>query len=246
MGIHKSVDAAPAICYRFVALPVQVKRCILTLMEENTPPLFTPQAQWTCAALVVCLLLLTAWYSWGKTRFSTRPLTLRHGLIHPFDLNTSDADRLAAIPGLGPALARRIVDHREKHGPFRSIDGLLEVPGIGPLTLERIRPSLILREAVREPAPVVRASGGLPFSDAKPVPDEPLDPNTAPEEMLQLLPGIGPVLAARIVDERKRQPYVSVDDLRRVRGIGEKTLDKMRPYLRLASTEASQPPQTPK
>ncbi|MGR3179125.1 MAG: helix-hairpin-helix domain-containing protein [Candidatus Anammoxibacter sp.] len=55
-----------------------------------------------------------------------------------------------------------------------------------------------------------------------------LDLNTATEEELQFIKGIGPVLAARIVDER---PYKTVDDLLKVKGIGPKNLEKIRPYL---------------
>lgn len=40
---------------------------------------------------------------------------------------------------MGPAIAQRIVEHRDKNGPFTSVDGLLEVSGIGPSTLEEIR-----------------------------------------------------------------------------------------------------------
>ncbi|GAA1484822.1 ComEA family DNA-binding protein [Brachybacterium fresconis] len=57
----------------------------------------------------------------------------------PIDLNTADATELEALPGVGPAIAQRIVEHREKNGPFASVDALLEVSGIGPATLEEIR-----------------------------------------------------------------------------------------------------------
>ncbi len=52
------------------------------------------------------------------------------------DLNTATPAQLEALPGIGPALAQRIVEHR----PYRSVDELLDVPGIGPATLEKIRP----------------------------------------------------------------------------------------------------------
>jgi competence ComEA-like helix-hairpin-helix protein len=48
---------------------------------------------------------------------------------------------------------------------------------------------------------------------------------------LQKLPGIGPAKAQRIMEERERQPFVSIEDLRRVNGIGPKTLDRLRPYI---------------
>lgn len=50
------------------------------------------------------------------------------------DLNTADAADLDALPGIGPVLAQRIVDHRTRHGPFRSVHELDDVPGIGPTT----------------------------------------------------------------------------------------------------------------
>jgi competence protein ComEA len=48
------------------------------------------------------------------------------------DLNTADAAELDALPGIGPVLAERIVDYRTRHGPFRSVEQLEDVPGIGP------------------------------------------------------------------------------------------------------------------
>jgi competence protein ComEA len=48
------------------------------------------------------------------------------------DLNSATAGELDALPGIGPVLAQRIVDHRSRNGPFRSVDQLDDVPGIGP------------------------------------------------------------------------------------------------------------------
>src|SRR5689334_10789629 len=58
----------------------------------------------------------------------------------PLDLNRATAEELDRLPGIGPVLARRIVEHRERHGAFRSADELLGVPGIGVRSLERLRP----------------------------------------------------------------------------------------------------------
>jgi competence ComEA-like helix-hairpin-helix protein len=56
------------------------------------------------------------------------------------DLNRADATALDALPGIGPVLAARIVEHRRAHGAYGSVDELLAVPGIGPRLLERLRP----------------------------------------------------------------------------------------------------------
>jgi competence protein ComEA len=58
------------------------------------------------------------------------------------DLNTATAAELDALPGIGPVLAARIVEHRRLHGAFRSVEELRSVPGIGPRLLARLRPSL--------------------------------------------------------------------------------------------------------
>ena len=57
------------------------------------------------------------------------------------DVNAAPAAELAArLPGIGPVKADAIVAHREAHGPFASVEALVEVRGIGPKTLERLGP----------------------------------------------------------------------------------------------------------
>ena len=59
-------------------------------------------------------------------------------------LNSASTEELDTLPGIGPSLAQQIVSYREAQGPFRSIDQLTEVPGIGPAKLELIRPLVVL------------------------------------------------------------------------------------------------------
>lgn len=61
------------------------------------------------------------------------------------DLNRADTTALEALPGIGPVLAQRIVEFRMRHGPFTQVDDLLKVQGIGPKTLERLRPLVTVR-----------------------------------------------------------------------------------------------------
>jgi competence protein ComEA len=61
------------------------------------------------------------------------------GLVDP---NTADLDALTRLPGIGPALAGRILEDRAANGPYRAAADLLRVKGIGPATLARIRSRL--------------------------------------------------------------------------------------------------------
>ena len=73
------------------------------------------------------------------------------------------------------------------------------------------------------------AIGAAPSGDA----ETRVDVNQASAEALMTVPGIGKSLAQRIVEFRKENgPFETVDDLLKVRGIGEKSLQKMRPHVR--------------
>jgi competence ComEA-like helix-hairpin-helix protein len=79
-------------------------------------------------------------------------------------------------------------------------------------------------------------------------PPAPVNLNTATSEELQLVPGIGPVTADKILQMRKSYgAFKSVDDLRAVRGIGPKRLEKMRKYLTVGkAASATKPANAPK
>ena len=74
------------------------------------------------------------------------PVTAAAG---PMDLNSASAAELDALPGIGPVLAGRIVDHRERHGVFLGVEDLLAVRGIGPRLFERLRPLVMAGRAGR-------------------------------------------------------------------------------------------------
>ncbi len=62
--------------------------------------------------------------------------------LFTIDINLSPADSMELIPGIGPALASRIVAYRDSAGPFREVQDIVRVPGIGNKTYERIKPYL--------------------------------------------------------------------------------------------------------
>ena len=75
----------------------------------------------------------------------------RRGLVdffHPpertihfnLDINSAPPSELSLLPGIGPAMASRIIETREQRGPFKSVDDIIHVPGIGEITLQDMRP----------------------------------------------------------------------------------------------------------
>lgn len=156
-------------------------------------------------------------------------------LLDPNTASDADLDRL---PGVGAATARAIVDAREASGPFSAPEDLLRVRGIGPATLERMRPHLAIggrgsRIGAVAPAPTAVAGRARPGRSSVPAGEpasHPLDLNVASAEELEALPGVGPALAARIVEARGRLGrFSTVDDLLEVRGIGPVVLERLRP-----------------
>jgi competence protein ComEA len=124
----------------------------------------------------------------------------------PIDINTASIEELKEIPGIGDSKAKAIIDHREKNGKFLSVSDLLSVPGIGTSNIEAILERI-------KPLEVAMAGSGK------------INVNTANENELDRLPGIGPVLASRIVEYRKSNGRFSkCEELLKVKGIGESIL----------------------
>ncbi len=96
---------------------------------------------------------------------------------------------------------------------------------------EQQLPPLAVEPLVAQPVSDTAGSAS-PASPPSPSADNPLDLNAASLEALQTLPGIGPALAERIDRYRSTQrPFQNVRELRRVRGIGRKTMQKLRPLV---------------
>lgn len=70
------------------------------------------------------------------------------------DLNSATAAELETLKGVGPAKAKAIIDHREKNGPFKTVDELDNVKGFGMKSVEKLRPELTVGGSASAPAPV--------------------------------------------------------------------------------------------
>ena len=115
--------------------------------KKKSPPLFKLRDQGSLLFLVTSGLILTYCYWWyqGGLRGDfieidrAVPLQARYQV----DVNRANWPEMIQLPGLGKVLAGRILANRQENGPFRQLEDLTRVSGIGPKTLERIRPYLL-------------------------------------------------------------------------------------------------------
>lgn len=122
------------------------KRRTSALEQWCNERLLNPTEQLAAAVLTsVALVCLTVWWMWqGGATGRAIDVNRAPALPISFVVNVNEADwpELSVLPGIGPVLAQRIVASREQDGPFRSVDDLRRVRGIGPITLERLRPHI--------------------------------------------------------------------------------------------------------
>lgn len=85
-----------------------------------------------CAALIAC----AASAAWANGEADS------NGVVN---INTANADELTMLPGIGPSRAAAIIERRSTVGPFKRVEDLLEVSGIGEKALERLRPYCVVQ-----------------------------------------------------------------------------------------------------
>ena len=95
------------------------------------------------AALALAAVLL--WYSWSVWQGEQRDIDQASRITLEFkvDVNQAGQGELMAIPSVGPKMAEAIVEYRNRQGPYRSLEQLQEVSGIGPKKLEQLAKYLL-------------------------------------------------------------------------------------------------------
>ncbi len=93
---------------------------------------------WTRSLLI---LTAAAWFFGPSPVSDTSRLYAAEKAVPqaPVNVNTASTAELQAIPGIGPALAQRIIDYRSQFGNFERIDDLLNVSGIGPVKFDTMK-----------------------------------------------------------------------------------------------------------
>lgn len=98
-------------------------------------------------ALIVLISILIAinivQYLKSQKNKKTYELIIEESM-NQISINTADVNDFEALPGVGPALARRIIEYREKNGNFKTISDLKKVKGIGENLFKRIEPFIKL------------------------------------------------------------------------------------------------------
>src|SRR5215467_2740984 len=88
--------------------------------------------------------------------------------LHPINLNTANSEQLQEVPGIGPAMADKILEMRKSYGAFKSVDDLRAIKGIGPKRLEKMRKYLTVGKPASKTESKAVSKNPLPAPTEKP------------------------------------------------------------------------------
>jgi competence protein ComEA len=141
------------------------------------------------------------------------------------NINTATVTELDTLNGVGEATAKKIIEYRETKGAFKTVDDLAKAGiGIGEKTLEKFRDQITVGDG-KTIATAESSTASTPTVSTGPL----ININTASAKELDKLNGVGEVTAQKIIAYREANgPFKTIDDLKKVAGVGDKTFDKFR------------------
>jgi len=98
-------------------------------------------------ALAAALLALTPISATAQTKGSGRSAKAAASTTRVVNVNTASAADFEGLPGVGPKLAARIVEYRQKNGPFKKVEDLMNVRGLGEKNFLKLRAQLTLGDS---------------------------------------------------------------------------------------------------
>jgi DNA uptake protein ComE-like DNA-binding protein len=184
------------------------------------------------ALSLACALVLTLLTGAPATAAKAAAKAAAAAPAAPVDLNTSTEAQLVALPGVGPATAKKIIAAR----PYSSVADLSKA-GLSAKGIQKLSPMVTVGGAAPA-APMAPAAPAAPAKAGKGAmapAGGPVDLNAGSQKQLESLPGIGPATAKKIIAGR---PYSSVGDLSRA-GVSAKVIQQITPMVTVSAPMAS-------
>jgi len=103
--------------------------------------------------ILVAALVGSAPSVWAQASKAPAASKARATASAPVNLNSATAAQIAALPGIGPKAAQRIIDYRQKNGGFKKIEELMNVKGIGEKSFLKLKPRLSVVDKDKTAAP---------------------------------------------------------------------------------------------
>lgn len=160
------------------------------------------------------------------------------------NINTASLNELCTLKGIGPSKASAIIEFRNQHGPYRTVDDLDKVSGIGPATIERIRKEITVGVITPSTTSSVNATTQTlslsalqtpsPEKTALLAPNR-ININTAGLKELMSLPGIGEKRAQSIIQYRQQHGgFKSAIEITNIKGISGRNFELIKDKITIA------------